>query len=192
MSQRLLEHFRSRIKISDEEFSLLLDHMEHKQVKKKEKLLEIGEVCNYTIYVNEGLLYSYSVDDDGNEHVVHFALEDYWISDLYSFLNRTPATVDIIALEDSDVYMFRYDKMNEMFEIFPFINTFYRQLYEKAYIYAQQLLDRALGISAIERYVQILKERPHLIQRVPLHLIASYLGITPETLSRIRRKLVKR
>jgi len=190
--ERLLNHFRSRIKISDEEFSLLLNNLEHRQVKKKEKLLEIGEICNCTVYVNEGLLYSYQIDIDGNERVVLFAMEDYWISDLYSFLNRTPATRTIIALEDSDIYLFYHDKMEEMLEKIPSLNAYYRQLYEKAYIYAQQLLDKAFAVPAIERYELILKERPKLVQRVPLHLLASYLGITPESLSRIRRKLVNR
>lgn len=190
MSELLLKHFRSRINISDEEFSLLLDNVEHKQVKKKEKILETGDVCNYTTFVNQGLLYSYSTDINGIEHVVNFAMEDYWIGDLYSLINHTPSTLAIVALEDSDVYMFRFDILEKLPEKIPGLEKYYRILYQNAYTATQQRLDCTLSVSAVERYLRILTDNPQLLQRVPLHLIASYLGITPESLSRIRRKLM--
>ncbi len=190
MSELLLKHFRSRIPISDDEFRLLLDNLEHKQIKKKERLLETGEPCNYSIYVNTGLLYSYSTDINGIEHVIHFAPEDYWISDLYSFLNRTLSTVTITALEESNLYMLHHDVLEKLYKEIPSLEKYYRILYQNAYTSTQQRLDCQLSVSAVERYLKILTDNPKLLQRVPLHLIASYLGITAESLSRIRRKLM--
>ncbi len=190
MNELLLKHFRSRISISDDEFQLLLENLEHKQVKKKEQLLEMGEPCNYTFFVNSGLLYSYSTDINGMEHVIHFATEDYWISDLYGFLNRTTASVTITALEESDVYMLHYDTLEKLYKKIPGLERYYRILYQNAYTSTQQRLDCQLSVSAVERYLKILTDDPKLLQRVPLHLIASYLGITAESLSRIRRKLM--
>jgi CRP-like cAMP-binding protein len=192
MSELLLNHFRSRILISDEEFNLLLENMEHRKVKRKEKLLEAGEICNFTSYVNKGLLYCFSTDSNGDEHVINFAMEDYWIGDLYSFLTHTPSTVSIMALEESDIYILRNDVLDELFQKIPSLEKFHRILYQNAYTATLQRLDCTLSISAVDRYVKILTDSPQLLQRVPLHLIASYLGITPESLSRIRRKLMSR
>ncbi|MDR1876275.1 MAG: Crp/Fnr family transcriptional regulator [Flavobacteriaceae bacterium] len=191
MSELLLKHFRSRISISDKEFQLLLDNLEHKKVRRKEKLLEAGNVCNGSFYVNKGLLYSYFNDINGIEHVVHFAMENYWISDLYSLLNNTPATIDIVALEDSDVYLLRADVLEKLLVEIPSLERYYRILYQNAYTATQQRLDCTLSVPAVERYLKLLDDNPQILQRVSLHLIASYLGITPESLSRIRKKLTK-
>ncbi|TWP24378.1 Crp/Fnr family transcriptional regulator [Apibacter muscae] len=189
MSNLLLLHFRSRIPISDHEFNLLLSYMEHFQVKKKHKILCFGEVCNTTFYVNQGLLYSYSTDSNGLENVVNFAMEDYWIGDMYSFINKTPSNQTIVALENSDIYQLSNDALEILFDKIPALEKFYRILYQNAYTHTLQRLDCSLNVSAQERYLKIVNENPKLLQRAPLHLIASYLGITPESLSRIRKKI---
>ncbi|MGM5630749.1 Crp/Fnr family transcriptional regulator [Apibacter raozihei] len=190
MSELLLEHLRSRISITDQEFKLLIGKLELKKVKKKEILLRIGEVCNYTYFVTNGLLYSFSTDLEGNEHVIHFAWEDFWISNLYSFINRTPSQISIVALEDSELYLLRHDVLESIFSEIPGMERFHRILFQKAYTSMQQRLDCTLSVPAVERYIRLLEENPQILQRIPLHLIASYLGITPESLSRIRRKLM--
>lgn len=189
MSQVLFNHFHSKIDLSEQDFLIILEYLEHRKVTKKTKLLERGNICNYTFFVNKGLLYSYSTDKNGNEHVTHFATEDYWISDLYSFLNHTASSIEIVAFEDSDIYCLHKDKFNELLKAIPCLEKYYRILYQNAYTATLQRLDCTLSTSAIERYVQIIKDSPTLLQRVPLHLIASYLGITAESLSRIRKKL---
>lgn len=187
--EKFRKNIEEKVKISDQEFAQLDQFFKAQWVKKKKDLLRIGEVCKQIAFVNKGILRSYSIDDKGNEHVIQFALENYWIADLYSFLSQSPATLNIEALEDSQVFLISTQDLDRIYLSIPLMERFFRKLMERAYVAALQRVNSNLSQNAEERYLDLIQSHPSIIQRVPLVHIASYLGITPESLSRIRKKL---
>jgi len=185
----LKENLEQKIKLSDSEFESITSFFKVKHIKKKKDFLREGEVCRHLIFVNKGVLRPYSIDAKGTEHVVQLALENYWISDLYSFLNAAPSELAIEALEDSEVLTLSYFDLDRMYLEVPIIERFFRKLFERAYSVLIQRLNAAQSEPADIRYKKLLATHPDLIQRVPLMHIASYLGIAPESLSRIRKNL---
>lgn len=148
-----------------------------------------GELSNHLAFVTKGALRSFEIDERGNENVLQLVVEDYWISDLFGFLNRSPATLTIEALEDSELLLLSYYDLERLYLDVPIIERFFRKLFEMAYISALKRINSSLNISAEQRYKDLMAKRPEIIQRISLIHIASYLGITPESLSRIRKKL---
>jgi CRP-like cAMP-binding protein len=162
-----------------------------KKLRRKQYLLQEGDVCKAIAFVEKGALRSYCVDDSGTEHIVQFALEGWTISDLYSFLTGETATYHIEALEDSELVLITKQAHEELLGKMPKYETFIRLQITGAYIALQKRLTAAISIPNDERYKAFAAAYPEILQRVPQHMIASYMGITPETLSRVRRKIVR-
>ncbi|HRI59792.1 MAG TPA: Crp/Fnr family transcriptional regulator, partial [Saprospiraceae bacterium] len=162
-----------------------------RRLKKKEFLLRAGEVCRYESFVLKGCLRNYYLDDKGDEHILQFSVEDWWTSDLYSLLTQTPATQFIDALEDSSVALFDKDDLERLYHQVPKFERFFRIMLQNAFIAQQQRILQNIGSTGEERYLAFRKKYPSLEQRLPQHQIASFLGITPEFLSKIRGKLAK-
>jgi CRP-like cAMP-binding protein len=133
----------------------------------------------------------YSVDKKGDEHVIQFAIEDWWISDLTSYISGQPSLHNIDALEDSELLLIDTTVREKLLSEVPKLERFFRLLLERGLIAASQRLACTLEVSAEERYLQFMKAFPALVQRIPQNQIASYLGIAPESLSRIRKHLSK-
>ncbi len=190
MTQELLyKNFKSKISLTEEEFCLIESKFEPGFIKKKKDFLRVGEIANSMVFINKGILRSYKTDSKGNENVIQIALEDYWIGDLYSFLSRTPSTMAIEALEDTEVLLLSFYNLERLYLDVPIMERFFRKLYERAYVTAQDRINSTLSVSAEQRYLEIIKAHPDINKRVPLIHIASYLGITPESLSRIRKNI---
>ncbi len=190
MTQELLyRNLTSKIALTEDEFCLIESKFEPFFVKKKKDFLRFGEVANNLAFIKSGCLRSYKIDAKGNENVIQIGLEDYWISDLYSFLTRTPSIMAIEALEDTEVLLLSFYNLERLYLDVPIIERFFRKLFEKAYLSSQDRINSTLSVSAEERYLNIIKSHPDIIRRVPLIHIASYLGITPESLSRIRKNI---
>lgn len=187
--QKLRENIEQKVPIQEEEFAQLNQFFHPQWIKKKKDLLRIGEVCKNLAFVNQGILRSYSIDEKGNEHVIQIALENHWIADLYSFLSQQPATLSIEALEDSQVLLISSQDLDRIYLKIPIMERFFRKLVERAYVATLNRLNNNLAKSAEARYLDLVKRHSDIIQRVPLIHIASFLGITPESLSRIRKKL---
>ena len=134
----------------------------------------------------------YSVDKNGIEHVVMFAIEDWWVGDLYSFLSEAPTTFYIEALEETDVLQISKPDLEKLYERVPKFERFFRIMFQNAFIAQQQRINMNLSANAEERYITFLKKFPHLEQRLPQKQIAAYLGMTPEMVSIIRRKMAGR
>jgi CRP-like cAMP-binding protein len=134
---------------------------------------------------------AYSVDQKGEEHIVQFALEGWWISDLYSFLTGKPSTYDIEALEESDVLLIDLPSYEKLCTTVPAFERYFRILLQNNYIATHRRLLASISLSAEEQYVQLINDYPTIVQRVAQRHIASYLGITPEALSRIRGRMAK-
>jgi CRP-like cAMP-binding protein len=191
MFDRLREHVSRLVPLSDEEFPVCASTMIPKRVRKGAYLAQEGEVCKYLGFVTKGCLRSFSIDRKGDEHVVQFALEGWWISDLYSFLTGQPSELFIDALEESDVLLIDISSYEKLCSSVPKFERYFRILLQNNYIATHRRVLSSISKSAEERYLQLLELYPMIIQRVAQRHIASYLGITPEALSRIRARIAK-
>ena len=192
MSDRLRAHFARHINLTDAEYEFCISLFISRRLRKKTLLLQEGEICKYLIFVEKGCLEAYVLDDRGEAHVVHFALEDWWLTDDYSFWSGAPATYFIEALEDSQLLMIERDSLESLFARYPKFERYFRILLTNHAVALDRRIAASLSMSAKERYLYLIKLYPTLTQRVSLKHISSYLGITPESLSRVRADLAKK
>ncbi|MEJ7768811.1 MAG: Crp/Fnr family transcriptional regulator [Chitinophagaceae bacterium] len=160
-----------------------------KKLAKQQFLLQEGDICRYTAFVVKGMLRTYSVDEKGVEHILQFAQEGGWLADLYSFFTNEPSHFNIEALEDCQLLLITRSSWDLLLEKIPALERFFRILVQNNLVATQRRLIGSFSESAEEQYVKLIKMYPDCVQRVPQYMIASYLGITRETLSRIRSQL---
>lgn len=183
------QNFNKRIQLSESEQALISGHLTFRKLRKKHFLLLEGEVCRTIAFVEKGALRSYTVNDKGVEHVTQFAMEGWFISDLYSFLTGEPSDLFIEAIESAEVVLINKAAHEDLLRKCPKYETFTRELITDAYVALQKRLHAINSASPEEKYAFFLKQYPQIAARVPQHMIASYMGLTPETLSRIRRRM---
>jgi len=188
VESKLIYYIKKWVDITEEEEKLIRSVFEPVFIKKKKDLLVPGEVCKYIYFVTQGCLRSYFVDDKGTEHIYQIRLDNSWISDLESFFSQRPSKYYIGALEDSQLLRLSFDRLEKLYIEVPGLERYFRILFQKAYINSLERLNATMWESAVDRYNDLLKEHKDIFQRVPLVYIASYLGIAPESLSRIRKK----
>ncbi|HEY0742338.1 MAG TPA: Crp/Fnr family transcriptional regulator [Chryseosolibacter sp.] len=189
MSQPILNYISRYIQLDAEEEKYFLSILRSRKYLKRQFVVQAGDECKYETYVVKGCLKAYFVDPDGNSHIIQFAVEDWWISDMDSLMNGTPATFNIDAVEDTEVLQIERTDFNTLFERIPKFNVMYRTMLMKAFVAHQRRIVDNLCKPAKDRYLDFVKRYRNIEQRVPQHQIASYLGMTPEFLSQIRRKL---
>ncbi len=190
MYDLILENIARHVTLNGNEIDFFRSMLQPRKLRKRQYLLQAGDVARYENFVTKGLLRSYTVDKTGQEHIAMFATEGWWISDLYSFLSGTPATQNIDALEDSDVLSIEKPDLERLYIEVPKFERLMRVLLQNAFVANQQRVLASISQTAEERYLAFTKKYPSLGQRIPLVQIASYLGITPETVSRIRRRMI--
>ncbi|MFD2245050.1 Crp/Fnr family transcriptional regulator [Pontibacter ruber] len=190
--QLLLSSINEKVRLTETEMQVCKSFFTPKKLLKKQLLLQHQEVCHFIAFVVQGILRSYTVDAKGNEHVVQFALEGWWISDNYSFLTGEPSTYNIDALEDAELLLLSRPAMDELLLKVPAMERYFRILMQNSLVALQRRLVGSLSYTAEEKYTNLIRTYPDIAQRVPQHQIASYLGIKPETLSRIRKQLTSR
>lgn len=188
----ILKNVSKHISINEKEKAFFVSLLEATTLKARQVYLQAGEVCKYSAFVNDGALKSYTVDKDGKEHILSFAISDWWIADMYSYISRKPAVLTIEAIADADILMLSYEHQQELFEKVPKFERFFRILIEKALVANQERLIDNLSSTAEDRYLHFIKKYPSIPSCVPQHNIASYLGITPEFLSKIRGRLARK
>lgn len=191
MFEMIRKNVLRKISLSEAELLRFESFLKLKSIKKKEFLLREGEVCRGAYFVSKGLLRSYSVDRKGAEHVVQFAVEDWWIGDIYSSLTGQPSHLNIDAIEDSELFLLESDAEERLFQEIPAFERYFRLLMQNRFIALQERINLDLSESAEAKYRRFMEKYPQLAQRVPQHQIASYLGLQPETLSRVRKKLTR-
>jgi CRP-like cAMP-binding protein len=189
MFELLRRHIENRIHLTDEEFDACTKFFVQKMIRKHQFLLQEGEVCRSIAFVNKGCLRLYTIDNKGAEHVIQFAIEDWWISDLQSFLSESPAKHNIDALQNSEVLLLEKSAREGLLETVPKMERFFRLLQEANYVATHRRLKAILSSSAEERYLKFIETYPELMEQIPQGQIASYLGVTPQSLSRIRKDL---
>lgn len=188
----LFKNFSRHIALSPDEQAVVQAALRLRSLARKEMLLQEGETARFENFVLEGCLKAYTLDENGFEHILHFCPEDWWISDLHSFLTGTPATLFIEAIEPSVVVQIEKERLEELYRQVPKLERFFRIMLQNAFVALQQRILTNIGLTADDRYAAFLKKYPGLEQRLPQYLVASYLGITPEFLSKIRAKHFKK
>ncbi|PAU94799.1 cyclic nucleotide-binding protein [Aliifodinibius salipaludis] len=186
MYQQLKESLQEHVSLTDEQWELCKNNFRPKRMLKRQFLLQEGDVCRQLTFVEKGALYSYSVDSKGNQHVLRFAFDGWWIADLQSFFTDNPSTLNIEVLEDSELLVLDRKNHEKLLEEIPAYERYHRIIVENAYVALQKRVENALGLTAEEKYARLIKDNPEFMNRVPLNLVASYLGMSPETLSRVR------
>lgn len=189
MYELLRKRVSEVITITDEEFAYAQTLFMPKKLRKKRFLLEEGEPCVYTTFVESGLLRSFTVDDKGNEHILQFSMEGWWAADLYSFFTGETSEYNIEALEESQLLLITKPSWDLLLKEIPAFERYFRILIQNNLIATQRRLMGTMSTTAEERYLKLLKHFPDISQRVPQHMIASYIGVTRETLSRLRSQL---
>ena len=189
MHEELVKSLRSRIDISDEGIELLKRKLIPKKARKRQFLLNAGDVCQYMIFVERGLLRSFTDDRNGSEHIMQFATEGWWISDMASFFSRENSKYNIEALEESELLLMSKEVMDQLIDEVPQMQRYFLNLMQNHIIALQRRINVVQSMSAEETYLKLMDVNPDLINRASQQHIASYLGITPETLSRVRRQV---
>jgi len=189
MFEIIRKNIAKHIQLNDEEFGYFTSLLKTKRLRKKQFLLEEGEVVNFECFVNSGCLRLYHLDENAQEHILQFAISDWWIGDQYSFLTGMPSHYFIDALEDSQVLLLERSSLEKLYVEVPKFERFFRIALQNSYVALQRRILAGISQTAEERYLQFSKNYPEIMRRVPQHQVASYLGIKPESLSRLRRQL---
>ena len=187
----LLDYFQEIMPLKDGEKQLVVELFKPRLYRKRQYVLQEGDICNQCNFVVRGCLRMYKVDADGNTHIIQFASENWWIMDLGSFHGRTPSKLSIDALEDTMILQISYEDLLSLYIQAPKFDRIFRVLIENSFVSLQKRLLENISSNAEERYLSFVQTYPHLSNRLPQTQIASYLGITPEFLSRLRNKQAK-
>lgn len=189
MYELILKNVSRFIELTPEEVRFFTALFKSKTVRKKQYLLQEGSVCRYEYFVNRGCLRTFFVDNKGLEHNVQFSVEDWWTGDMYSFLTQKPGRFNIVAVEDSELLCIDHPSLEELYKKVPKFEKFFRHLLQNAFIALQERVLSGMSETAEERYINFRKKYASMDKRIPQNQVASFLGITPESLSRVRRQL---
>jgi CRP-like cAMP-binding protein len=188
----LLNNISKYIQLNDGEKEIFTCYLKPKNIKRKEFILNEGEVCKYSTFVTSGCLRGYTVDKNGVEHVLSFAPPGWWIADMYSLISHKPGILNIEALEDTETILLSKANQEKLYHEIPKFERFFRILTENSLVANQQRVVDNLSLTAEERYSIFCKRYPTLIDHLPQKQIASYIGVTPEFFSRMRSEMIKR
>jgi CRP-like cAMP-binding protein len=190
MFELLYKKISEKITITEEEFNLCRSLFLPKKLRKRQYLLQEGNVCKYQAFVEKGILRSYTVDEKGAEHILQFASEGWWMADLSSYITGEPSLFNIDALEDVELLLLSKPSWDQLMQTLPKFEHYFRILIQNNLIATQKRLMQSLAESAEEKYIKFTQTYPACVQRVPQHMIAAYLGVSRETLSRLRKNIV--
>ena len=185
MSIKLRQHIEKIVPLTDDEFELVMSFFTVKKFKKHQFLIQESNYVTHDFWVISGLVKAYHSDVDGKEHIMQFAMEDWWITDYQAYFNQTKSTLNATCLEDTEVLCLSLENRDKICSELHKIEHFFRKKSNAGYVALQRRILSLLNSSAKERFEQFLIQYPTLMQRVPKTLIASYLGVSRETLSRL-------
>ena len=194
MYDSLIKYFNSYTTtlLNESEIELIESVFQSKKFRKRQYFLQEGDVCKYTAFIVKGAMRQYTVDDKGEEHITRLSIENWWVNDRESLMKQIPSIYFIDAWEDTDTLLVTKAAFLELVVRVPALSEWMRNIDVNFAIASQRRLNAAISLSAEERYHDLQKNYPEFLQRFPQHIIASYLGITRESLSRIRSQSVKK
>lgn len=185
----LLSNLSRHVSLTAGETELFLSLIKSKSLKNGEFLLREGDICKHRSFVTNGCLKTYYMDENGLDHIIDFSIEEWWAEDLYSFLTQTASTSNIKAIENTSILQIGKTDLEALYKKIPKLERFFRILFQNAYITQREQITQALAASAKERYLMFIKKKPYAEKRFSQKDIASYLGVTPQFLSALKRKL---
>ena len=186
------KYLADKITLTGQEFELIESVMVFKKLRKRQYFLQEGDVCRFSAFVCKGLLRYYYVDKKGQEHIMQFAPENYWTSDRESMASGMPSKYNIDAIEDSEILLLKKEDFEMLRKTIPAFNDFVNETLKKNVMVLQERIHVSISLSAEEKYSNFTSKYPAINNRVPLHMIASYLGVSAETLSRARSQSSKK
>jgi CRP-like cAMP-binding protein len=184
----ILHNVAKHIHLNDQEKDYFTTLLQYKAVPKRTLILKEGELCEAIHYIHKGAFRAFFRDAEGHESDVMFGIDDWWITDLLSFVTREPAMLHIEAMEEGELFALKRESLDQLFETVPKFERFFRIIFQNSYIREQLRTVQNLSMNAAQRYEYFTKKYPLQVQRIPQKYIASYLGMTPEFLSVIRKK----
>jgi CRP-like cAMP-binding protein len=188
----IIQNISRHIHLDKTETDFFISLLETKKLKRKEFLLQQGNICKTENFIVKGCLRTYTIDDNGIEHIIMFGIEDWWVGDLYSFLTQKPATYFIDALEETEILQISKGNLDKLYDRVPKFERFFRLILQNAFITQQQRINQNLSYTAEQRYLDFIEKYPQLEQRLSQKQVSAYLGITPVFLSMLRRKLSRK
>ena len=187
MKEQIKRYFSRYVEFSDPEIDEIYSKLISKTFQKKDYILREGQICKSNYSIISGLVRSFYIDNKGNEKITQFALENWWVTSMESFINKTPSLLSIQALEKTEILIINKDELEKLFISTPKLERLFRIITENMLIAIQRRNDIYLQMKSKDRYFDLIKHFPDFSQRVPQYMIASYLEITPEYLSELRK-----
>jgi CRP-like cAMP-binding protein len=184
----LRESLEKHVTITDEEFDLLLSHAVARKYRKGQFIVHEGALARRTHFINKGAALAFFVDQSGDEHVIQFAVEGWWISDIHSYVLSKPALFSVRAIEDCELFEFSYDDLEILYKDAAPVQSYFLRITQIAFANFQERMLFNLSLSAEERYLRFLAKYPKMELRFPQKVIASYLGMSAEFYSKIKKK----
>ncbi|WP_375239324.1 Crp/Fnr family transcriptional regulator [Aurantibacter sp.] len=188
--QSLLNYINAVVSLTKDEEAVLLTYVTKRKYLKGQFILQQGDIAQHECFIVSGCTRMFHSDDSGQEHIILFAIENWWTSDIGSFISQTPADFNVQCIEDTELVQFPYQNIEALFKAIPKLERFFRKIIEKAFVATQKRIVRNFSLSAKERYVIFRNTYPELEQRIPQYMIASYLGITKEFFSKMKKQLL--
>ncbi|SHG86820.1 Crp/Fnr family transcriptional regulator [Flavobacterium defluvii] len=191
MFDKIREYLSRTVRLTEKELKIFENSLELRMVPKKTILLSAGEICNFEAYINKGCIREYFIDGNGIELTLQFATEDWWVSDITSFEDQIPSDMYIEALEDCELLVLTRQAKENLINEVPQLERMFRLMIQRHLSKLQKRLFKTVSATAMDQYIEFVTRYPMISQRVSQQYIASYLGITPEFLSRLRAKHLK-
>lgn len=192
MFENINEYVTKCTELSGDDFAYFNSLLDFKKVPKKTILLHEGDICNFEAFINKGCIRSYYINENGFEVTLQFAIEDWWVSDIASFHEQKPSDIFIESLEDCELLVLSPQTKEKLLKKVPKMERVFRLMVQRNLSALQHRLFKTISTSAQEKYIDFIERYPTVPQRVAQHYIASYLGISPEFLSKIRTKISKK
>ena len=187
----ILNNIKRYVSLQEDDEKQFADIVRTTKIKRRQFIVQPNFICSHQTYVLKGAFRSYFMSDEGTEHTIQFAIEDWFISDFNSYLSQSPASLFVEALEDSIVQQIAYEDVERLCGNNPKFERFFRLVAQKSFAFSQRRVLSNLGKSAEERYIEFFELYPSIVQRVPQYALASYLGMSAEFLSKIRKRITQ-
>ena len=189
-AQTFISFINKHVLLTNDEEALLLSKLSHRKYLKGHYVVQQGDVCKYSGFVVSGCTRTFYVDDEGQEHIVMFSIEDWWASEIGSFVSQKPSDYNVQCIEETHLIQLSFKDQEDLYKQIPKLERFFRLILEQAFVASQKRIISSFSLSAKERYVSFKKQYPKIEQRIPQYMVASYLGISKEFLSRIKKQLI--
>lgn len=187
----LLDYINNYITLTDKEEDFLISKIVFRKYLKGQYIVQQGDVCKHINFITKGCTRTFIVDQNGNEQSIMFAIKDWWCSDMGSFITQKPADYNVQCYEDTELIQLPYQTIDQLFENIPKLERFFRKVTERALIASQKRIVENFSLSAKQRYLIFQEKYPEIEKRIPQYMVASYLGITKEFLSKVKSQLIQ-